>query len=62
MVSVWLVNSDCPSMGSSPGWEVRHCVEFLDKTFYSHSASLQPGAQMATGEFNAGDNPTCMID
>ena len=41
--------------GSSPGW--RHCVLFLDKTFYSHSASLYPGVQMGTDEFNAGGNP-----
>jgi len=26
---------------SSPGW--RHCVVFLGKTLYSHSASLHPG-------------------
>ena len=29
-----------------------HCVVFLAKTLYSHSASLHPG----TGEFNAGSN------
>ena len=28
--------------GSSPGWG--HCVVFLGKTLYSHSASLHPGA------------------
>ena len=27
--------------GSSPGWG--HCVVFLSKTLYSHSASLHPG-------------------
>jgi len=27
--------------GSSPGWG--HCVVFLDKTLYSHGASLRPG-------------------
>ena len=27
--------------GLSPGWG--HCVVFLGKTVYSHSASLQPG-------------------
>ena len=27
--------------GSSPGWG--HCVVFLGKTLYSHSASLHPG-------------------
>jgi len=30
---------------------------FLGKTFYSHSASLNPGVQMGTGEFNARGNP-----
>ena len=38
--------------GSSPGR--RHCIAFLGKTFYSHSASLHPGVQLGTGEFNAG--------
>ena len=27
-----------------------HCVVFLGKTLYSHSASLQPGVWMGTGE------------
>ena len=30
---------------------------FLDKTLNSHGASLHPGVQMGTGEFNAGGNP-----
>ena len=30
--------------GSSPGRG--HCVVFLGKTLYSHSASLYPGVQM----------------
>ena len=30
---------------------------FLDKTHYSHRASLQPSVQMGTGQFNAGGNP-----
>ena len=38
--------------GSSPGRG--HCAVFLGKTLYSHSASLHPGVQMGTGEFNAG--------
>ena len=38
--------------GSCPGQG--HCVVFLGKTLYSHSASLHPGVQMGTGEFNAG--------
>ena len=29
----------------------------LGKTLNSHSASLHPGVQMSTGEFNAGANP-----
>ena len=32
------------SPGSSPGRG--HCVVFLGKTLYSHSASLNPGVQM----------------
>ena len=34
--------------GSSPGRG--HCVVFLDKTLYSHSASLHPGVQMGTSK------------
>jgi len=34
-----------------------HCVVFLGKTLYSHSASLCQGVQMGTGEFNAVGNP-----
>ena len=41
--------------GSSPGRG--HCVVFLGKTLYFHSASLHPGVSMGTGEFNAGDKP-----
>ena len=37
--------------GSSPGWG--HCVVFLGKTLYSHSAPLHPGVFVGTGEFNA---------
>ena len=41
-----------------PGNEVGgHCVVFLGKTLYLHSASLNPGTQMGTSEFNAGGNP-----
>ena len=36
-------------------WE--HCVVFLGKTLYSHTASLQPGVSMCTGKFNVGGNP-----
>ena len=40
--------------GSSPGGG--HCVVFLGKTLYSHSASLHPGVQMGTSKC-AGGNP-----
>ena len=40
--------------GSSPGWG--HCVVFLGKTLYSHSASLHPGVQMGTSK-HPGGNP-----
>ena len=40
--------------GSSPGQG--HCVVFLGKTLYSHSASLHPGVQMVTSKC-AGGNP-----
>ena len=38
--------------GPRPGWG--HYVVFLQETLYSHSASLHPGVEMGTGEFNAG--------
>ena len=41
-------------LGVSPGRG--HCVVFLGKTLYSHSASLHPGVQMGTSKY-AGDNP-----
>ena len=40
--------------GSSPGQG--HCVVFLGKTLYSHSASLHPGVQMGTSKC-VGGNP-----
>ena len=40
--------------GSSPGQG--HCVVFLGKTLYSHSASLHPGVQMVTSKC-VGGNP-----
>ena len=46
----------------SPGWttlespDCDHCVAFLGKTLYSHSASLHPGVQIGTGKY-AGRNP-----
>lgn len=53
MVSV--LDSRLNGPGSGPGrWD---CVVFLGKIHYSHSASLQTGVQMGTGEINAGGNP-----
>ena len=49
------LDSGSSDLGSSPGRV--HCVVFLGKTLYSHSASLHPGVQMGTSEFNAGSNP-----
>ena len=47
------------SGSSGPGFSLRrgHCVVFLGKTLCSHSASLQPGVYMGSGEHNAGGNP-----
>ena len=55
MVSALVSGSSGP--GSSPGWG--HCVVFLGKTlyYYCNSASLHPGVQMGTSEFNTGGNP-----
>ena len=52
MVSV--LNSRSGGPGLSPGRG--HCVVFLGKTLYSHSASLHPGVQMGTSKC-AGNNP-----
>ena len=52
MVSV--LNSGLSGQGLSPGQG--HCVVFLGKTLYSHSASLHPGVQMGTSKC-AGGNP-----
>ena len=52
MVSV--LDSGLSDWGSSPGQG--HCVVFLGKTLYSHSASLHPGVQMGTSKY-AGGNP-----
>ena len=38
----------CSSLGQG------HCVAFLGETLNSHSASLHPGVEMGTDEFNAG--------
>ena len=48
------LNSGSGGLGSSPGRG--HCVVFLGKTLYSHSASLHPGVQMGTSKY-AGGNP-----
>ena len=47
------LDSGASGSGSSPGQG--HCVEFLGKTLYSHSASLHPGVQMGTDKLNAGE-------
>ena len=43
--------SGASGVSSGPGRG--HCVVFLGKTPYSHSASIQQGVQMGTGEFYA---------
>ena len=52
MVSALDSGSGGPGSSSGRG----HCVVFLDKTLYSHSASLHPGVQMGTSKY-AGGNP-----
>ena len=47
------LNSGSSGPGSSPGRG--HCVVFLDKTLYSHSASLHPGVQMGTSKYAEGN-------
>ena len=54
MVSVLYSRLSDPGSSAGRG----HGVVFLGKTRDSHSASLHPGFQMSTGEFNAGSNPT----
>ena len=46
--------TDYSGLVLNPGW--RHCVVFLGKTLNSHRASLHPGVQMGTDQFNAGGN------
>ena len=48
---------DSGSSGPGPISVQGHCVVFLAKTIYFHSASLYPGVQMGTGTVNAGGNP-----
>ena len=50
MVSV--LDSRLSGPGSSPGQG--HCVVFLGKTLYSHSAYLHPGVQMGTSKYAGG--------
>ena len=54
-VASWLVHStpDRVVRGSSPGRG--HCVVLLDKTLYSHSASLHPGVKMGTSKCAGGN-------
>ena len=52
---VCALDSGASGLGSSPGRG--HCVVFLGKMLYSHSASLHPGVEMFTGERNAGGKP-----
>ena len=47
------LDSGSSGPGSSPGQG--HCVVFLGKTLYSHSASLHPGAQMGTSKYAGGN-------
>ena len=46
------LNSGSGGSGLSPG--LGHCVVFLSKTLYSHSASLHPGVQMGTSKCAGG--------
>ena len=48
------LDSGSSSPGLSPG--CGHCVVFLGKKLYSHSASLHPGVQMGTSKY-VGGNP-----
>ena len=43
------LDSGSSGPGLSPGWS--HCVVFLGKTLYSHSASLHPGVQMGISKY-----------
>ena len=46
------LNSELSGPGLNPGQG--HCVVFLGKTLYSHSASLHPGVQMNTSKYAGG--------
>ena len=47
------LDSGLSGPGLSPGQG--HCVVFLGKTLYSHSASLHPGVQMGTSKYTGGN-------
>ena len=49
------LDSGASGPGLSPGRG--HCVVFLVKTLYSHTASLHPGIKMGSSELDAGGNP-----
>ena len=53
MVSALVSGSSGPGSSSGRG----HCVVYLGKTLYSHSACLPSGVETGTGELNAGGNP-----
>ena len=56
-MAFWISALDSGSSGLDPSPSQEHCVVFLDKTLYSHSASLHPGVLIGTGTFNAGVSP-----
>ena len=47
------LDSGSGGLGSSP--DRGHCVVFLGKILYSHSASLHPGVQMGTRKCAGGN-------
>ena len=51
------LDSGASGPGSSPVTGDIVNIVFLGKMLYSHSASLHPGVEMGTSEFNAGGNP-----
>ena len=56
-MATWLISAlDSGSGGPGSSPSRGHCVVFLGKTLYSHSASLHPGVQMGTSKC-AGGNP-----
>ena len=59
MIVVNTLNSGPSGLGSSPGRG--HCVVFLGKTLYSHSAPSHLCVQLDFCEFNAGGNPAIYL-